>query len=470
MRCLSRSHYSKGVAQFNTLFLGVSKAERRGIVKSWLERREYKTFEDPSVGTYAVAIAAIRAGYKPGQLITGDLSLLSSILGYYLDPYHSLDELHLTPTEEMDYFTKTARDEEEYVAGLLLCAKYFDTPTSNLYNVRLKGNIWKERDAHLLSLTGQIRALSSACKGLTYEVQDVRQVVSRLMEQDDRACWLSLPTVKGGYTKQFQESELRMWHGGFLATADWRPTDTFDYLLNLTEAKTDILAIVYDEDHIPDGWDRIAAFDRGPKAPTEYIISNRPWERRYTRAPRSAKQRFYYELFDEHEITPESVLSFRLVPSAVGEYYRDLLVHKMGPSGAYDYILALIDGQIIGIVGSMTSDLYRGWETFPVNFATCLTSKRYPKLGRLIRLALTTTDFRLELKTQIRALETYTWTRVGQTTFCAGPTPSQDRGIFKVVERTKLKGGGYKVRLYSDVREMTYKEAIERWLQSGKGA
>jgi hypothetical protein len=292
------------------------------------------------------------------------------------------------------------------------------------------------------------------------------------MEEEDKACWLSLPIFKGEYAKIYAASDAKMWHGGLLAEANWLPTDTLDSLTRLTEAKTDILAIVYRASDIPDSWHTVAAFAKGRDSHSEYIISNRPWEMRYTRAPTAVKQTFHYELYDDHEITPESELNYRLVPADVGQYYRDLMLHKHGLSGAYDYALVLIDGQVAGILGLMPTGLYQGGHVLDFSFGTCLTSKRYPRLGRLIRLGLTTSAFRTELSSQAKGLANSPWTGLTETTFCVGPTPSQDRGIFKVLKREPWKVGPnkFKIRLYSDVREMTYKQAIERWLKSGTSA
>lgn len=454
------------MAGSQNLVLNVTPAPIRSVLYGILKDHPRDRFIEPLAGSFAGSLAAVKAGYRPEQIETSDLSLQTGVIGYLLDPRHSLDELNLTDTPELRHFTKDATSEADRAAGILLTIRWLDTPPTSVFGSRLRDNLWNEYVHYRSTLLGEIERIQPRLAGLRFDFRDVRDVIPRLMTAGDATAYLGLPTSSKAYMKTFARSDAALFRGGLLMGVGWEVSDSLAALDTLSGAEADIIAIAKHRRDIGPGWEKVAAFDGNRKVPSPvFVIRNHTGARKLARGETATKRTYNYEIYDDHEITPETRISFVLVDEGTALYYRDLFVHKMGSTGAYTYLLATIDNQAVGVWGLMPRELYSGGDSLGFSFGIVKSSKRYPKLGRMLRDAVTTTAFRDEVMAQSRGLHSHPWAEVTSTTYSAGPTPSQDRGIFVPKKRELLKTGIWKIGLAAQVKDKTYQDCVLRFLK-----
>ena len=56
-------------------------------------------------------------------------------------------------------------------------------------------------------------------------------------------------------------------------------------------------------------------------------------------------------VYDDHEITADSRVQMLKVDEPTALCYRDLFIHRLPTTGAFDYFLLLMDGQVMTSIG-----------------------------------------------------------------------------------------------------------------------
>jgi len=70
------------MAQLGDIFSGIPPGATKKALTAIVQKTRRKRFVVPFVGRFAAAQAVLAAGVKPTQLVTSDISLFSSVLGY----------------------------------------------------------------------------------------------------------------------------------------------------------------------------------------------------------------------------------------------------------------------------------------------------------------------------------------------------------------------------------------------------
>lgn len=229
----------------------------RSVVYELLRQQLRPRFVSPSCGGFTGAVIAVQAGYKPYQISTSDTSLQSGVLGFVLDPAKSLADLDLTPTAELKEFTKGAHDDITRAAGILLCAKWLDSPTTSVYNCRFRDRLFKDRFNQRRELAEQIEKLAFLLTGIRFDFADPKKVLLGL--DGDSAAYLTAPNN------------------------NWGQIETIDIFTRLTETKADIIALVPHRRYVVAGWEKVAGFDFARKGSPSFVIRNHAGNPKLTR-------------------------------------------------------------------------------------------------------------------------------------------------------------------------------------------
>lgn len=457
-------------ASAGQLFLGTTVSPVREFVAERIDPDRHDRVVLPCVGRWAVATAAAaRAGAK--RIEASDLSLFSSVIGYLADPSKNLDELDVRIPDGMGKFTRDTVTEYDHAAGVLMTLKFLSSPAKSAFDQEIKNELWRNarsyRDHVAEGLEKQVELLA----GCSYEVADVRAVTEELTLAEPADAervfyYVNPPGYKGGYTKMYGVAERLMWQPR-LEDGEFDPDEAFALLASLTDSPATVLGYVHHGDEAaPDGWVKLMA--HAPKAGrVDYVVANRdPDGARLTIPPRADRSPRRWPVYNEQEITPESVIEFVKVDKDTALHYRDLFVHRLGQSTAQWYGLMLIDGRVVTSFGLLPRALIQGISPYLSEvFGISMTSRRYKRMGKLFMLALTSGDFKrwaqatwpnLLLNYEPHGIET-----ASPTLHHEGKT---DRGVLKLVRRVELPGGGFQLLYHGDFRlDDTFPAVMARW-------
>lgn len=452
------------------LFLGTTVSPVREFVAERINPAKHDRVLLPCVGRWAVATAAAEQ-IDNERIYASDLSLFSTVIGYLADPDKTLEQLEIRIPDGIGKFTDGAQDEIEWAAGVLLTVKFLSSPAKNAYDQEIRNEFWRNADGYRLDVAEGLKQQVERLAGIHYEIDDVRVVTQALVDADpDEAArtfyYVNPPGYAGGYTKMYGVAEKMMWEPR-LETGEFHPDEAYGLLAALTDSPATVLGYVHHGDeNAPDGWVKLMA--HGPKpGRVDYIIANRdPDGARLTIPPRHDRAPKRWPVYNEQEITPDSVIEFVKVDKDTALHYRDLFVHRLGQSSAQWYGLMLIDGRVVTSFGLLPRALIQGISPYLSEvFGISITSRRYSRIGKLFMLALTSGDFKkwaqaswpnLLLNYEPHGIET-----ASPTLHHEGKT---DRGVLKLVRRVEVPSGGFQLLYHGDFRlEDTFHNVMATW-------
>jgi hypothetical protein len=449
------------------LFLGVSTGPARGMVAELWRQGRFRRVLLPCVGRFAVAIALADAGCVPGSMECSDLALFSSIIGYLADPRHDLSELGIAvPEEAQPFLADTEPYSPAWAAGLLVAVKWLTMPKGNLYYAAMRTEVKESRfdiRAHIeADLSETLRRLGP----VRYDVADVRDVIEELVSAgDDTLAHCSLPVYRGGYTKQYGEAEdVLRWDG--LVGKEFDPAEFVSVLERLADAKPLVLVETFgDQPHaeaIGAGWVPVLAIAN--KDRTDHLFANRDPNQRAVVTQRMVGKPRHYPIWAEGEIRADSSVSLEPVDADTGLHYRDLFIHNLGATRAEMHFLLMIDGRVSGAIGMMVRDVQMGrssWVGIPYAIAT--TSRRYPRIGKLLMLMAIAGDtkellLRLQPPLALQRLD-------GIQTTTIGPYAEHklDRGVLTLHRREQPAPGTYRLIYRGSFGEGHWADALTTW-------
>jgi hypothetical protein len=211
------------------------------------------------------------------------------------------------------------------------------------------------------------------------------------------------------------------------------------------------------------GWTPCFALPQNQER-TDYIVGNFDVRQRYAHTRIDRKRPIPFEIYDDQEITKESVIQFVPVDACTALYYRDLFVHRLGSTIAEFYFLMLIDGRVTSACGINDQHLNHGTSEYISEvFGITRTSQRYARLGKLFMLCLTSGSFRMALMRSRRSMQFRTPKGVQTTSITRHREGKTDRSVMKrhLVEEHEM---GYKIIYRADFREDTWKDCLNKWL------
>ena len=153
-----------------SIFQGVTTAPCRDFIALQIMKSGKKNVYMPYAGRFGSALAYVGHAKKTEHLLTSDICLFSSMLGYLFDDRHSIDELGI----KNESVIKPRDDSpEETVAAAMLAIKYAQVKPTSLYGINMRREILSNKEKYIEQIINRNKNLCDVLKGATYDIRDV---------------------------------------------------------------------------------------------------------------------------------------------------------------------------------------------------------------------------------------------------------------------------------------------------------
>lgn len=122
----------------------------------------YTRFVEPCAGTFAMSNLAIQNGYKPEQIETSDVSMMSSVMGYAITG---------KPLDELEIHAQGFSDEELLDPAVALYAQMYlrtSKTAGNEYFFNLLKDLRDRREEHIEHIRQSLENIKKEMYGMTY--------------------------------------------------------------------------------------------------------------------------------------------------------------------------------------------------------------------------------------------------------------------------------------------------------------
>jgi len=445
--------------QENTIFMGIPKSALRGEICRIIKAKPYSTYVIPCTGRFAVAETFVSCGVPTDKIMTSDITLFSSLVGYYICE-KDLSELGVTIK------SKPMPETVEGIAEVLYQMKIAKIPANTYYNEQVIKDLVTRKHDHIDSIISGLSYLKTTLHGITYSPQDMRDVINE-HDNDETLIFLDPPLEsKSDYAKMFDAADVA-WLSPPIEQFD--PKTEFATLCgHLIKNHADVVMYLRENNtpDIPlDAWHCFFAA-QDSKFKLEYLYSNKPGCMS-TSANRVQFKTFktppYPILSDADEVTPNSVISVIPVDEMVAMYYRDLFVHRLGSTRAELYFIFLIDGKVFSVRGLIYYVQNRGvGDRFREVFGLVRSNKHYHHIGRLAMRLITSKEFRDLI---VRPGDVFDKRYITSTTISKYEVAREDEGILEIYDSKQTPDGLYHLQYEAEFKDKTFQEFLTEWLE-----
>lgn len=458
------------MSQINAIFQGVPFAESRKVLAKYLESHKFSTYFIPCVGRFSIAQVMVKCGVKPEQIYCSDITLFSSVLGYYFANRNINDlKIKITDPTIEHLFSRSLRDEDQ-VAATLFAIKYGQIKDEAYYWQALKRELLYNAEKYIGELKTQIQAHKNILNGINYNIHDARQDLQYVKDagKEDWFVYFNPPGFKSGYEKMFDVSETITWEAPHIEQIS--PEEFTSLVEPLTNNKA-IVMINTSIKELPRGWVKLFAKERNNDS-TNHLIINRSEDIRHISKRKGEPKKAPYPLYDDHEITKNSKVKVISIGKDTAYYYRDLFIHRLGSASADLTFGILIDGQLMSVVGLSTQYLFGihvgSADKFMKNYINetygmTVPSKKYKRLRRLFMMLISCKQFANDVErlvnigvADLTAIRTACLTRLPENRII--------HGLFKLISKEQMKNGNYKLIYETPFHDRTYRDCIIVWL------
>lgn len=443
------------------MFLGcLGPVEQRYLVKliETAAQSGYTRFVEPCAGTFAMANLAIQAGFKPEQIETSDVSMMTSVLGY------AITDQSLEPLE---IHAQGFSDEELLDPATALYAQiYLRTTKSagNEYFHNMLMDLKYRREEYIQSIRDQIMNTRNLLHGMSYRPMDMWDHLRDVLDDPHALVIANPPTYFSGYEKFYDTQGKMTWKEPQYQLFD--PETGHKQLYDLCmDAKA--LVLCYQEKRVGEavGYTIFARSDTRADL-NSYITTNREEEavalangKKIKRPTESKLEPLDCSMLPrDYVIHEDSSIQIIPIKAAEAQYYRELWTHNfVGSSATYNRAL-LIDGLVAGVFGisKMAADSLFVWYVMKV------PHEKY-RLGRLCYMLAQNRVFADSL---LDDLEKEKVTKMRTAMLTKYPENKEVRGIMKLVNRQEDKQNGYKLTYEAELKDgRTEKETLVEWLR-----
>ncbi|MCM1245513.1 MAG: hypothetical protein NC293_07710 [Roseburia sp.] len=442
------------------MFLGcLGSVEQRFLVKLIATAAEsgYTRFVEPCAGTFAMANLAVRSGFKPEQIETSDVSMMTTVMGYAITE-QSLETLKI--------HAQGFSDEELLDPATALYAQmYLRTSKSagNAYFYNMLIDLKERREEHIANIRGQIENTKKLLHGMSYRPMDMWEHLKEVLDDPHALIIANPPTYFSGYEKFYDTQGKMTWKEPKYQLFDPDTGHKQFYELCM-DAKA--LVICYQEKRTGEAEGYTIFARSGVRADlNSYITTNQEAKatdlahgKKIKRPSESKIEPLECSMLPrDYEITEKSKLQILPIKAAQAQYYRVLWTHNfVGSSAAFNRAL-LIDGYVAAVFGisKMQSESLFVW------YVMKISHEKY-RLGRLCYMLAQNRAF---ADTLLDELEREKCTKIRTAMLTKYPENKEVRGIMKLINRVQDKQNGYKLTYEAELKERTEQQTLEEWLR-----
>lgn len=443
------------------MFLGcLGPVEQKFLVKliETAAHSGYTRFVEPCAGTFAMANLAVQAGFKPEQIETSDVSMMTSVLGYAITD-QSLESLEI--------HAQGFSDEELLDPATALYAQLYLRTTKNAGNAYFHNMLMDlkyRRKEYIQSIRDQIMNTRSLLHGMSYRPLDMWNHLEEVLDDPHALVIANPPTYFSGYEKFYDTQGKMTWKEPQYQLFD--PETGHRQLYDLCmDAKA--LVLCYQEKRVGEAVGYTIFARSGTRADlNSYITTNREEEavalangKKIKRPTESKLEPLDCSMIPRDYVIREGS-SIRVIPvkAAEAQYYRELWTHNfVGSSATYNRAV-LIDGYVAGVFGisKMAADSLFVWYVMKVPHQTY-------RIGRLCYMLAQNREFADSL---LDDLEKEKVTKMRTAMLTKYPENKEVRGIMKLVNRQEDKQNGFKLTYEAELKDgRTEQQTLVEWLR-----
>lgn len=471
--------------QLFSIFLGIPTSSNRKVFSEYLSRyaSKYERFVIPCAGRFVTAQLMVKGGIDPKKIVSNDITLFSSALGYYI-ANKDVKELGIEiVSPELDFLTDRIKSDDpvEVVAATMLAIKIAQLSHNQAYYFQaMRQELLVNWQVYMNNLKESLQAHKKLMEGIEYTCSDARDILAQHEENEKAFIYHDPPTYKKGYEKMFDVGKFITWKEPTIQQIT--PDESKITFARLRDAKACVMVnTTLPNEDIPPGWLKIYAGQA--TGFINHLLVNRAFdpELKYIDAKFAPLIKAPYALYGDQEITKNSKVQLIALRREEGEYYRDMFVHRFGSTSADNMVAFMVDGRLLSITGIDPKPLYgmsgkkkdddgkpkvRQNYVFEM-FGMTIPSGRYKRLRRLYVTLLSSTQFRDDL---VNMLNLHMLNVEAIRTSCFGriPTNRSLHGLFKKQEEKKQKDGMYHMVYETPFHQRTYKECIVKWLDENR--
>ena len=443
-----------------SVFFGVPPAASRNRIVEFLKTNKFETVVIPCAGRFAIVEAVIEAGIKPENIICGDISLYSSVIGYYLSG-QDLGSLGITTEYE---FVDQSAESIDMVSSIIYAMMLSKSRDTNYYHAELKHAVEIDRNTQISNIKERLESLYSKIAGIKYIIIDMMELLDRYKDDENAFIFVDPPSegVKG-YQKMFDFGGCISWDEPTIEQfgSDDDMVRLFATLAN-TKSTSMILKFHNKIGASPD-WN-ICNISVDNKLDRRYIFINRGVVEASIDRPRikNTNPLDMPIISTDDVISKNSIVTIIPVARDVAWYYRDLFSHRFGVGDADSNYLIAVDGKITSVRGYAPMDLVSG--DLHELYGIVYNNTRYKHLGRLITRITTSVEYADKINTMIFPVCGITTTVYKNYKEERAVSPLGFE-IYESIENKNKDGPAkYKIKLRAPITERTFSEHITDWL------
>lgn len=446
------------------MFLGcLGTAEQRFLVTliQTAAKSGYTRFVEPCAGTFAMANLAVRNGFKPEQIETSDVSMMTSVLGY------AITDQSLAPLE---IHAQGFSDEELLDPATALYAQMYLRTSKSAgaeYFHNMLVDLKYRRAEHIASIQKQIDATRELLHGMSYRPLDMWDHLREVLDDPHALVIANPPTYFSGYEKFYDTQGKMTWKEPPYQMFD--PATGHQQLYDLC-MNSKALVVCYQEKRTGEAVGHTIFARAGTRADlNSYITTNREEEavalahgKKIKRPSESKLEPLECSMLPrDYEIREDSKLRIIQIKAAEAQYYRELWTHNFVGSSATWNRAVLIDGYIAAVFGisKMAADSLFVWYVMKVPHKTY-------RLGRLCYMLAQNREL---CDTLLDELDREKVTKIRTAMITKYPENKEVRGIMKLCSRAVDKQQGYKLTYEAPIiNTRSEKETLTEWLRKEK--
>ena len=459
------------VSKNESIFLGHTPADQRkyltAVLKQFYDLGHSRIFL-PAVGQFTLARCAIEAGFAKENIYTSDISLYSTLLGYYFAG-RKVREIEFKVGDAWFDDYQLCQSDVERVAYLLWLMKVCQIRKVHYMKAQLE-DLLINGEKHREILKGKVKAMKPYFAGVKYELQDMREVLTARYTHGDLVV-VNPPVFSNGYTKMFDfgsdiEFDPNVPEFSFgkeyrdMYEQTLKSPAPFVWYRSRSVAGFDSEQVIYAKQY------NVQKIDYWLCTKPELLKDWKGLNKIATFGRRELKP-YKAPLFsDDDEITEDTRISFVTVPANVALYYRDLFAHKLWQTSGEHFFLMLLDGKVFATCAFMLSHMFRLQQDYVFeNYGFNVSLEKYARANRLLMLAITCQEFGDLVHDQASRVNRYYYMK-GLRTTCLSKyrKVKLNNGILTVEKRERMKDGMYKIMYQAEFRQETFADQVRRFL------